>query len=108
MGNVRYLILMWGAALILVIMGIHALRSGRPVTLWTGSHILPDQVTDVKAYNRAVGKMWCLFSIPFWIIGIIEFWYPAASVVFFAVFCVAEIGGAVWCYHKIEEKYMVR
>ena len=37
MGNMRYLILMWGAAMILVIMGIHALRSDKPVTLWTGS-----------------------------------------------------------------------
>lgn len=108
MGNMRYLILMWGAALILVILGIHALRSEKPVTLFTGSPVMEDHVTDVKAYNRAVGKMWCLFSIPMWIAGIIEFWYPAASVVFFAVFCIAGVGGAVWGYHKIEEKYMIK
>lgn len=108
MDNIFYLILMWAGALVCVIIGIYATKRKKPMWLWTGSKITEDKVTNVSEYNRANGKMWCCFSIPLWICGVLEFFSPVFSLVFFALTCTVGIGGIVWCYHKIEEKYILK
>ena len=37
---------------------------------WAGDTVSEDEITDVRAYNRANGIMWLCYSLPFWI-GII-------------------------------------
>lgn len=108
MDNIRYLIAMWAAALLFIAIGIYASSRKTPMWFWTGYSIPTDKVTDLKAYNRAVGKMWCLFSIPLWISGIIELFLPEMSIIIFAFNCSICIGGPVWYYHKIEEKYIIK
>lgn len=35
---------------------------------WANAKVFP--VTDVKAYNRALGKLWCVFGIVFALLGL--------------------------------------
>ena len=55
-----------------------------------------------------MGKMWCVFSIPLWVGGIVEFLLPAASILILALACTVGIGLVVWRYHKIEEQYTIK
>lgn len=104
MGKILYFIIMWVAAILFIIIGIYAMNRKKPMWLWTGSQIPESKIKDVKAYNRAVGKMWLIFSILFFIGGIVEFF----SLILFTFTCTVGIGGIVWCYHKIEEKYFIK
>ena len=108
MGNILYFIIMWAAAILFIIIGIYAMNRKKPMWLWTGSQIPELKIKDVKAYNRAVGKMWLLFSILFFTGGIVEFLLPLFSIILFAFTCTVGIGGIVWRYHKIEEKYFIK
>ncbi len=105
MDNIMYLIIAWLGALVFITIGIYAMNRKKPMWLWAGSEIPESKIKDVKAYNRANGKMWCMFSIPFFISGIVEFYLPIASVVILALACTMGVGLIIWCYHKIEEKY---
>ena len=57
-----------GAAFI--VLGIYDSLSKREVAFgfWANAETFP--VTDVKAYNKAVGKLFCVFGIVFIILGI--------------------------------------
>lgn len=103
-----YFVVMWIAAMIFLILGIWAVNRETPMWFWGGTQIPESSITDVKAYNRAMGKMWCVFSIPLWVGGIVEFLLPAASILILALACTVGIGLVVWRYHKIEEQYFIK
>lgn len=53
-----------------VILGIYACVSKKEVAFgfWANANTFP--VNDVKAYNRAVGKLWIVFGIVFAVLGL--------------------------------------
>ena len=103
MDSIKYLMVMWIVAVIFIVIGIYVMSRGKPMWLWAGSKISESEINDVKGYNQAVGKMWCVFSIPLFIGGIVEFLLPVYSIIIFAFATVINIGLSVWIYHKIEE-----
>ena len=50
--------------------GIHAFISKKavPFSFWANAKVF--EVNDVRAYNRAVGKLWCVFGIVLALFGI--------------------------------------
>ena len=50
--------------------GIHAFCSKKavPFSFWANAKVF--EVNDVRAYNRAVGKLWCVFGIVLALLGI--------------------------------------
>ncbi len=55
-----------GCALLFVGIGIYAIRRDKPMWFWSGSTVDPESITDVKAYNKANGIMWLLYSLWYW------------------------------------------
>lgn len=53
-----------------IILGIYACVSKKEVAFgfWANAETFP--VNDIKAYNHAVGKLWCVFGVVFAIMGI--------------------------------------
>lgn len=53
-----------------IVYGIHAFRSKKnvPFGFWANAEVFA--VKDVRAYNRAVGKLWCVFGIVLAFLGI--------------------------------------
>ncbi len=51
-----------------VLLGIVAFYSKKPVGFWNVCNMA--QVTDVKKYNRAVGKLWCIAGVCFAGLGV--------------------------------------
>ena len=49
-------------------LGIFAFFSKKPVGFWANVKMF--EVTDVKKYNRAVGKLFCVWGIVFVILGL--------------------------------------
>jgi len=54
-------------ALIFVAIGISAFFAKKPMGFFANAEMF--EVTDVKAYNRAVGIMWCIYGIVMIIFG---------------------------------------
>lgn len=102
----KYLIIMWGGALVYLIVGICAMNKKTPMRLSYFSRLTADMVSDVPAYNKAVGKMWCALAGVLFAGGVMDALNPASSVFIFAVFCTFGIGGAAWWQSKIEERFL--
>ena len=67
MSNLYFLIIMVPTSLLFTSIGIYAWRRKKPMWFWAGDTVSEDEITDVRAYNRANGIMWLCFSLPLWI-----------------------------------------
>lgn len=66
-----YAFLLWLVmAACFIIMGIYTFFSKKKVafSFWANAKMF--EVTDIKAYNRALGKLWCAFGVVFALLGL--------------------------------------
>lgn len=47
--------------------GISAFYSKKPVGFWANAKT--PEIEDISAYNKAVGKLWCVFAVVFALLG---------------------------------------
>ena len=87
-------------------MGIYCFfaKEARPMGFWANAKPLP--MKDVKGYNRAMGKLWCVFGVVFIILGL-----PLLAGQNYGLIVISIIGimfeaiGAMVVYTRIEAKY---
>ena len=48
-------------------LGIYAMKREKPMWFWSGTEVNAEDITDIRAYNRANGFLWLAFSLVFWI-----------------------------------------
>ncbi len=55
---------------LIIIMGIYDMKSKKtkPFGFWANADVIP--VEDVKGYNSALGKLWCVYGVLFILIGL--------------------------------------
>lgn len=55
---------------IFILMGIYDMNSkkAKPFGFWANAEVGP--IEDVKAYNRALGRLWCVYGVLFILIGL--------------------------------------
>lgn len=51
-------------------LGIYDLTSKKTVAFGFWANAKPPRMDNVKAYNKALGKLWCIFGIVFILLGI--------------------------------------
>ena len=66
-----WLLIMIPCSALLTGLGIYAWRRKKPMWFWSGSTVKEEEISDVRAYNRANGIMWIAFSLPFWTAAIV-------------------------------------
>ena len=85
--------------------GIYARKRKKPMWFWSGSSVKEAEIADVPAYNRANGRMWITFSMPFWLSAFLGFWSEIAVVVLSVANCIIGIPVLVIVYLRIYAKY---
>ncbi len=85
--------------------GIYARKRKKPMWFWSGSSVKEAEIADISAYNRANGRMWIVFSLPFWLSAFLGFWNTAAAVVLTVANCLIGLPLLVLVYHRIYAKY---
>lgn len=94
-------------------MGVYAGKLKKPMHFWSGSSVDPKTISNVPAYNRANGKMWKQFSVPFWMCGVLaigSFWADWCSAAYTILIFAGSIVGGIWLvlrYQKICKTYAV-
>ena len=86
-------------------LGIYAWRLEKPMWFWSGSTVRPDQITDVKAYNRENGIMWICYSLVFWVTMFLGFRNISGAGIVLAVGCFGGIPLLAVNYNRIWKKY---
>lgn len=97
-----------GCAALFFGIGVYARRRTEPMWFLAGSTVPKDAITDVAAYNRACGRMWMLYAIPFALsAAAFEFSLTAAA----ALLVSGSTAGIAWLiveYYRIYRKYRVK
>ena len=97
-------------SVVMVAFGIYAFFSKRimPFGFWANAKVF--EVRDVRAYNRAVGKLWCVFGFVFALLGLPLLTGENSPYIILSIMgCMVEAIGAMVVYVTvIEKKYRVR
>ena len=94
--------------------GLWAQKAVKPVHFWSGTRVDPAKVTDINGYNRANGVMWKLYSIPYWVAGILScleflcYGFNIAAAILLFLACFPGLFILVWNYNRIEKRYITR
>ncbi len=114
-GPIIMIICCWGSALLFLTIGTCAARSEKPMHFWSGTTVDPATISDIPAYNHANGRMWALYSVPYWICGVFggleivfhSAWFPIACLIVMVLACTVGMWWLVRTYKSIEKKYKV-
>ncbi len=93
-------------AALFLLFGIYSWNAKQPVRFWTVQESI--QVNDVKAYNRAVAKLWIVSAGFFTLLGLPLLLEHKSTVAIIPI-----LGSMYWAiavmvaYTKIEKKYRV-
>lgn len=94
----------------MIVFGIYAMHAKRavPFGFWANAEVF--EVNDVRAYNRAVGKLWCVFGAVFVLLGLPFLGEQNSPYCIFSILgCMAEAIVAMVVYVTvIEKKYRVK
>lgn len=105
--GVIWLLICWLCAAIFTGIGVYARHSATPVHFWSGTTVAPEQVSDISAYNRANSGMWLIFSLPYWLLGVVYFWLPVLSGIGMGVWSIAGLCWLIWRYRRIQKRFFV-
>ncbi len=102
---ILWLVIMVPVSALLTGIGIYAWRRKQPMWFWSGSTVKEEEITDVRAYNRANGIMWMAFSLIFWICTGIGIWNAKTAGILMIAGCAAGAPLLIAAYRKIYRKY---
>lgn len=88
-----------------IALGVYAILSKKEVAFgfWANAKIFP--VQDIRGYNHAVGKLWCVFGIVFALLGIPLLPGQNTGYIIISILgCMAEAIAAMVVYVTIIEK----
>lgn len=104
----------FGCGLLFYGLGKHAVSKPTPMGFWSGGpEIKSEDITDVAAYNFENGRMWKLYSIPYFLSGVFgvfsgwnKYW-SIGSVIFLTLACTVGLWWLIRSYRRIWKKYAV-
>ena len=88
--------------------GVFAMRRRKPMWFWAGSEVKEESLTDVRAYNRANGVMWLIFSAFYWAWTVLGVFYAGIAGALVAATTLVGIPILITVYKRILKKYRVR
>ena len=74
-------VICWIMAITYGVVALVLSRMRRPFPFLTGVIIPAEMITDVRAYNRANGKMWAIFSVIHVVVGVLALFSSALGFV---------------------------
>ena len=107
MENVIWLIIMIPISALFTGLGIYAWKRKKPMWFWSGSTVSENEISDIRAYNRANGIMWISYSAIYWVSTILGVFHTVAAGVVLIAGCLAGTPLLVMAYHMIYKKYRI-
>lgn len=107
MENIIWFVIMIPCSAIFTGIGIYTWKRKKPMWFWSGSSVKESEIRDIKAYNRANGIMWMIYSISLWNSTFAMCWSALIAGALIVVDCTVGIRLLVVVYNKIYAKYKV-
>jgi len=99
--NIFSAVICWLCSLIFGGIAIWAYTRKDPMHFWSGSTVRPEEITDIKSYNRANGIMWTVYTLCMVMTGVISLFNIIAGAILLVIICVPGIAVLVAVYNCI-------
>lgn len=70
-GAIPFAVTIWLCGLVFIAIGIYALKRKSPMHFWAGTTVKSDEISDIKAYNKANGIMWLIYGSGYIVSGLL-------------------------------------
>ena len=111
-GTVIMVVCCMGCGAVFFGIGVWANRRKTPMHFWAGTELDPKTVSDIPAYNHENAVMWKLYSIPYWLAGVLSLyqaqWCAIAALILMILACFPGLLIMIRHYRKLEAKYIFR
>lgn len=103
--NIVALVAIIPVVMIFGVIGIYSYKNNIPMSFWKGSIVEAKEITDIKAYNKAVGELWIRYGLAYLIAWITSVFSKKIGNILMLL--VALIGSIVliFSYSRIYNKY---
>lgn len=89
-------------------MSVWAKKRKDPMHFYSGTTVDPKTVSDIPAYNLENSKMWMIYSVPFWVSGVVSFFHMGAAAIIVTAACFPGFLWLIFRYKRICKKYIIR
>ncbi len=103
--NIVSAISYWFCALIFGFISLWAFIRKDPMTFWSGKAVSPNEITDIRSYNKANGYMWLIYTLSFAIAGVIAVFNTIFGVILLLIIIFPGLFVLINAYKKIYNKY---
>ena len=105
--NITFAAICWACSLIFGLVSLWAFRRKDPMHFWAGSTVMPEEISDIPAYNRANGLMWAAYAVSMAAAGLLSLLSIEAGSILLVVICIPGLVILIAAYNKIYKKYRV-
>ena len=95
----------FGCAILFYSIGVYAKKCDKPMGFWSGSEVKPEQISDIKQYNKENSIMWKLYSLWYFAAGLARLWDSIVFAVILIMSCTVGLVLLILCYNRIFRKY---
>ena len=95
----------WLCSLLFGIIALWAFRRKDPMHFWSGSTVKPDEIADIKSYNRSNGIMWATYTICMATAGVVSLFDTIIGVILMIIIIIPGIIVLIIIYNQIYKKY---
>lgn len=107
-GAIPFAIIMCICAAVFIGIGIFSFKKKTPMHFWAGTTVRPEEISAVKAYNRANGIMWVLYGGAYILAGLFSLIFRVHTGTLIVVFMsVPGLIILIMVYRKIYDKYKI-
>lgn len=106
-GTIPFAIIIWFCGLIFITIGIYALKRKTPMHFWSGTTVKAEEISDVRAYNRANGIMWFIYGGILILSGALAFLNPRLATIMLVLLSLPGIIILIIVYGRIYNRYKV-
>ena len=107
--SIIYLLILLLCGLLFIGLGIFSIKKKTPMHFWAGIPVKPEEIRDIKAYNKANGIMWIIYGSMIGLSGFASLIWDLNLVAI--VFIITIVLGTILimiAHGKIYEKYKVK
>ena len=106
-GMLIWLLCIWGSGLAICLCALLYSRKPKPMHFGSGVQVPSARCRDIAGYNRANRNMWLLYSLPYWLGGLLFFRWRWLAIGMVTLAGTLGILVMIWAYGKIAKKYLI-
>lgn len=103
--NIVLLVSIMPVVIIFLGIGIYSFKKKTPMHFWAGTVVKPEEIKDIKAYNKANGIMWIVYGLSYLLVIPMEILFEDVAYIFISILALPGLIILVLCYNHIYIKY---